>query len=113
LAQAIASGELIDARLQGYTALHLATLYGNVDAALMLIERGADPNLLDREGHGALHMCALSNSMSDAESARVAAALIRHGADRHRASSTGDTAESYAENRGKERLLEVLREVQP
>jgi hypothetical protein len=110
LQEAIASGEAIDATIQGYSGLHLAILYGHVDAALLLISKGANPNLLTGgDGETPLHLCALSNSLSDSESAIVAQALINHGADKTIRTPDGrNTAASFADNRQKTALLEVL-----
>src|SRR5262249_230868 len=64
LADAIASGKPIDSTIQGYSGLHLAILHGHVDAALLLISKGANPNLIVGDGDETpLHLCALSNSL--------------------------------------------------
>lgn len=110
LEEAIASGELIDATIQGYSGLHLAILRGHIDAALLLISKGANPNLVvgDDGDETPLQLCALSNSLSDSDSATVARALLSHGADQATTTSSGHTAASLAKSRGKTSLLRVL-----
>jgi hypothetical protein len=109
LEDAIASGEAIDSEIQGYSGLHLAIIYGQVDAALLLISKGANTNLPVGDGDETpLHLCALSNSLSDNDSATVAKALLRHGADSTITTAAGNTAASFAENRGKTAMLKVL-----
>lgn len=47
--------DLTIADLQGRTALHLATVYGNVDALRCLLRAGADVHAVDTHGQTALH----------------------------------------------------------
>lgn len=61
----------VDSTHQGYTGLHLAILYGNVDAAILLIAHEADVNRTDTSGNSPLDLCALSNSLSDEDSSRL------------------------------------------
>ncbi len=51
------SGVLVDARMDGeLTPLHVACLYGRLDAAELLLAEGADVSLTDHEGNAALHI---------------------------------------------------------
>jgi hypothetical protein len=112
LEDAIASGDAIDSRIQESTGLHLAIVFGHVEAALLLIANGANTNLVVGDGDETpLHLCALSNSLSDSDSAIVAKALLKHGADKSIKTASNHTAESYAENRHKVAMLRVLQEV--
>ena len=79
LQEALASGEPIDSVIQGYSGLHLAIIYGHADAALLLISKGANANLRTGSGDTPLHVCAMSNALSDSESAVVAEALLGRG----------------------------------
>jgi hypothetical protein len=111
LNDALASGEAIDSLIQGESGLHLAITFGRVDAALLLIAKGANTNLVVGDGDETpLHLCALSNSLSDGDSATVAKALLSHGADSSITTASGNTATSFAENRGKTAMLAVLRD---
>lgn len=108
LINAIQTGETVEGTLLGYSALHLAILYGSVDSALILIQHGADVNRPDSQGDSPLHLCATSNALSDEESTTIALALISAGADRNKLSSTGEATSELAELRGKEKLIEAL-----
>jgi ankyrin repeat protein len=97
LTKALDSGEDIDVRRAQMSALHWAVIYGQVDAALMLIERGADVN-----AGCPLRSCAASNSISDTDALRVAEALVASGA-----AGDEETLE-LAEIRGKAKLAAFL-----
>lgn len=108
LTTALEAGESVEGTIQGYGALHLAILYGNVDAALTLIQHGADVNRLDCLGDSPLHLCATSNALEDEECATIAQALIKAGADRGKPSATGESVAALAKIRGKENLREAV-----
>jgi hypothetical protein len=111
LEDAIDAGEPIDSTIQGRSGLHLAITYGHVDAALFLISKGANPNLVVADGDETpLHLCALSNSLGDMESALVAKALLERGADQLIRATSGNTAASFAQARHKIMMLRILRE---
>lgn len=100
-----------ETRLQGFTALNFAVLHGNVDAALELIARGADIGAENPAGNDPLMGTALTNSLGDADAARIARALLECGADAHRPRSrSGYTPLYMAKNRKKTALAKVLRE---
>jgi hypothetical protein len=110
LSDALASDEAIDSTIQAYSGLHLAILHGHVDAALLLISKGANPNLLTGDGDETpLHLCALSSALSDSDSAVVAEALLRNGADKSATTASGNTAASFAEARHKIAMLKTLK----
>ena len=91
LADAKANLDLQDP--EGTTALMLAVINVHYDVALMLVEKGANPNVVDRAGMGAMYavvdmrtMTPLTNlpprtPSSDVDSLDVVKALLRHGAD--------------------------------
>jgi hypothetical protein len=107
---ALQSGEAVDSRLMGYTGLQLAIGSGQREAALALIDAGADVHVTHPDGDTLLMACATSRAMSDHDGALVAQALIENGADCTCMSDAGETAESYAQVRGKPELLRVLRD---
>jgi ankyrin repeat protein len=91
LADAKANLDLQDP--EGTTALMLAIMNVHYDVAVMLIEKGADPNVTDRAAMGALYAVVDMRTMrpltnlpprkpsSDVDSLDVVRALIKHGAD--------------------------------
>jgi hypothetical protein len=111
------AGADLEARLQGYTPLHLAVLYGQAEAALELIARGANINALDPDGEDSLMLTALSNTISDADAARIARTLLKRGVSVYgprgpmAKPSNGEYTPLYmARNRKKAKLIAVLRE---
>lgn len=74
--QYIDSGADIDAREQmgGSSALIVASLVGNVEAAELLLENGADPNLQNNDASTALHTAAFFCNQEIVEM------LLAHGA---------------------------------
>ncbi len=98
----------IDRLHQGYSALQLAILYGHSDAIPMLLSAGVNPNQLDCLGSTPLELCALSNSLDDDRSRRVAQFLIDAGATPNHTTPNGETAKSYALSRQKSRMAEIL-----
>ena len=105
------AGADLETRLQGFTALNFAVLYGNADAALELIARGADIGAEDPVGADPLMTTALSNSLGDADAARIARALLERGADPHRPRGKQAYTPLYmAKHRKKTVLAKLLRE---
>ena len=78
---------------EGTTALMLAIMNVHYDVALMLVEKGANPNVYDRAGMGALYAVVDMRTLSpltnlpprkptgDVDSLAVVKALLAHGAD--------------------------------
>lgn len=110
------AGADLEAKLQGYTPLHLAVLYGHADAALELIARGANIKARDPEGEDPLMLTAVSNSITDADAARVAKVLLErrvsvYGPKGPKANpDRGNFTPLYmAKNRKKNKLAAVLK----
>ena len=74
--QYIDSGADIDARepMGGSSALIVASLVGNAEAAELLLENGADPNLQNNDGSTALHTAAFFCNRE------IVGKLLAHGA---------------------------------
>jgi ankyrin repeat protein len=100
----------IEARLQRYTALHLAVIYGKVEAALELIARGADVRAHDPQGQDALTLAASSTWIADDAAARVARALLERGASPHGPEQADHAPLFLARLRKKNALAAVLTE---
>ena len=110
LRKALALGtEDIDAQLMGCSGLRLAVRSGHVEAALLLIEHGANVHSLDFMGNSLLLGCAASRSLNDEDSARLTRALLSKGADPSYVGDADCTAMELAENRDKHLMMEVLR----
>ncbi len=102
-----ASGIAVDELHQQCTGLVLAITSCKVEAALILIAHGADPNRPDPEGCTPLILCAIANKLSDDESVRIAEALLKAGADPTRDRDEW-TPLKFAQNRGKAKLAALL-----
>lgn len=104
LSASLKSGGSVDEKLLGYSALQLAILYGKVDAALLLIEEGANVNFINSVGATPLLICATSRTLEDSDAAAIAHSLIQH-----EAMKPTDDAVAIAESRGKLALAKVLK----
>lgn len=60
---------------EGYTALMYACMYGHADFVKMLVENGANPNLVDYKHETPLHLACVQNSV------KISLHLISHGAN--------------------------------
>jgi ankyrin repeat protein len=68
----------------GFQPLGLACFYGHVDAARVLLDRGADPNTLSRNEHiktNALHAAAASENKGPEPRYELCKLLLDYGAD--------------------------------
>jgi len=68
----------------GFQPLGLACFFGHLDAARLLIERGADPNTLARNEHiqtSALHAAAAGENKDARIRFELCKLLLEHGAD--------------------------------
>jgi ankyrin repeat protein len=81
------------------SALHVAIYNGRDEVTRWLLEKGADPNAADANGHAALHVAALLNRGA------LVGALLAHGADVSLRDARGKTAEDLATECGSEDVL--------
>ena len=72
----------------GFTALHLAAFFGQQDAAELLLERGAEANLVAR--HASIHVTPLHSAAAGAH-AGIVKLLLEHGANPNAAQDGGFT----------------------
>ncbi len=72
----------------GFTALHLAAFFGEKSAVKILLERGADVNLVAR--HESIHVTALHSAAAGSHQA-IVKLLLEHGADPNAAQDGGFT----------------------
>jgi ankyrin repeat protein len=116
-------GELLDedpARAQafgddGFHALGLACFFGHVEAARVLLERGADVNVLSRNEHiqtAAIHAAAASNESGADEATRyeLVKLVLDHGADPNLPQAGGFRAIDAARQNGDKRVEQLLLE---
>lgn len=100
--------EAIDSPHQGYSGLHLAILFGHLDAVRMLLVAGADPNRFAPQESTPLELCMSSNTLDDEQSRLCAEMLLDFGADPTHVDPYGESARSYAECRGKYQAAKLL-----
>jgi ankyrin repeat protein len=99
----------------GFHPLGLACFFGNVDAARVLLEHGADVNALSRNEHiqtAAIHAAAASGDAGAGESARyeLVKLVLAHGADPNLPQPGGFRAIDAARQNGDERVERLLKE---
>src|SRR6266540_2028046 len=97
----------------GFHALGLACFFGHVDAARLLLERGADVNVLSRNEHiqtAAIHAAAASNEEGTDESTRyeLVKLVLDHGADPNLPQGGGFRAIDAARQNRDERIEQLL-----
>jgi len=107
LQAAIATGEDLDCRKGGMTALQWAIAFGHAKAALLLIESGANVFAEDVLGQTTLECCGASRNLSDEDAAQVAGHSLRRAAASF-PSEHMERALEIATARGKQRLVKVL-----
>ncbi|MEP7456584.1 ankyrin repeat domain-containing protein [Phyllobacterium sp. SB3] len=87
----------------GQTALQYALARSQFDTARFLIEKGANPNLLDKYGNGALWTAAL-NPKPDYSIIRL---LISRDADLRHKNKAGRSVADFAQQIGEKELLQA------
>jgi len=95
----------------GFQPLGLACFFGHVEAARLLLERGADPSSLARNEHlqvSPLHSASASESKDEATRYELCELLLDHGADPNLEQGGGFTALDSARQNGDERLERLL-----
>ena len=99
----------------GFHPLGLACFFGHVDAARLLLERGADVDALSRNEHiqtAAIHAAAASNEEGTDESTRyeLVKLVLDHGADPNLRQGGGFRAIDAARQNGDGRVEQLLRD---
>jgi uncharacterized protein len=97
----------------GFQPLGLACFFGHVEAARLLLERGADPNTLARNEHikaAPLHSAVASEGKGPEVRHELAALLLDHGADPNLRQADGFSALDAARQNGDEHVERLLRE---
>jgi uncharacterized protein len=99
----------------GFHPLGLACFFGHVDAARLLLERGADVNALSRNEHvqtAAIHAAAASSEEGTDESTRyeLVKLVVEHGADPNLPQGGGFRAIDAARQNGDARVEQLLRD---
>jgi ankyrin repeat protein len=97
----------------GFHALGLACFFGHVDAARLLLERGADVNALSRNDRiqtAAIHAAAASGDAGSEESTRyeLVKLVLEHGADPNLEQAGGFRAIDAARQNGDEPVEQLL-----
>lgn len=87
----------------GTSLLHVVAVWGDVDAARILLDAGVEIDLPGEDGFTALHEAI---QQGHAEMARL---LLKRGADPARTQQWGDNALQLAEISGRLEIVEMLR----
>jgi ankyrin repeat protein len=99
----------------GFHPLGLACFFGHVDAARVLLERGADVNALSRNEHiqtAAIHAAAASGDADTGEATRyeLVKLALDHGADPNLPQGGGFRAIDAARQNGDQTVEQLLKE---
>jgi ankyrin repeat protein len=97
----------------GFHPLGLACFFGHVDAARLLLERGADVNALSRNEHiqtAAIHAAAASEGKDESTRYELVELALDHGADPNLPQGGGFRAIDAARQNGDERVERLLLE---
>ena len=98
----------------GFHPLGLACFFGHVDAARLLLERGADVNTLSRNEHiktAAIHAAAAAEGKDESVRYELVKLVLEHGADPNLRQGGGDEgfrAIDAARQNGDKRVEELL-----
>jgi len=95
----------------GFHPLGLACFFGHVDAARLLLERGADVNMLSRNEHiqtAAIHAGAASEGKDEGTRYELVKLALEHGADPNLEQGGGFRAIDAARQNGDERVERLL-----
>jgi ankyrin repeat protein len=97
----------------GFHPLGLACFFGHVEAARLLLERGADVNALSRNDRiqtAAIHAAAASEAKDEATRYELVKLALEHGADPNLQQGGGFRAIDAARQNGDERVEQLLLE---
>jgi uncharacterized protein len=97
----------------GFHPVGLASFFGHVDAARLLLERGADANQLSRNEHiqtAAIHAAAASEGKDETTRYELVKLALEHGADPNLEQGGGFRAIDAARQNGDTRVEQLLRE---
>jgi ankyrin repeat protein len=89
----------------GFTALHLACFFGTPDAALDLLEAGADPNVASRNEMGVRPINCAAAGREPFDTVRL---LLDRGAAIDGRQASGHSALDEALTRGEQQLIDLL-----
>jgi uncharacterized protein len=95
----------------GFHPLGLACFFGHVDAARLLLERGADVNALSRNEHlqtAAIHAAAASEGKDEPKRYELVKLALEHGADPNLPQGGGFRAIDAARQNGDTRVEQLL-----
>jgi len=104
----IGSGASVDAKNKlGRTSLMFASNYGYYSIAKMLLENGANPDLIPNDKDGWPSIIVASYKGYD----DIVSLLLSHGANKGLRDKNGKTALMWAENQGNTKVVKILKSI--
>lgn len=92
---------------EGTSYLRVACINHYLEAIIVLLENGADPNVVDKKGHTAI-LAALGSKHKD--NSKILETFLKHGLDLNRIHKSGETLKCVIQSFGNEEWNNIIQE---